>query len=104
MCKQPYEDWQKAKTLAFDAWREYHKHKDPPHRMLPTYYFWEKEEKRLLELKRKTEAISFEKYRILKSKCKEADTFILASKRNVDPNSYVEFNDYVQSLYKTRNP
>jgi hypothetical protein len=79
--------------------------------MHPTRYFWDKEKSRLLELIRKAEAIELEKYRIFKSKCKEADTFRLASDRNlnipmprINPNSYVEFNDYVQSIYETRNP
>jgi hypothetical protein len=63
------------------------------------------------ELKHKAEAIELEKYRIFKSKCKDADTFALASDRilnipmpQINPNSYVEFNDYVQSIYESRNP
>jgi hypothetical protein len=110
-CKQPYIDWHNARVQALNAWSDYDNHRDPPHWMLPTRYFWDKEDDRLIELKNKADAIEVEKYRIFKSKCKDADTFALASDRNLNisipvlnPNSYVEFNDYVQSIYQSRNP
>jgi len=110
-CKQPYIDWLKARIQATNAWSNYTNHRDRPRWMHPTRYLWDKEEVRLLELKDKAEAIERGKYRIFKSKCKEADTFTLATDRNlsipmprINPNSYIEFNDYVQSIYETRNP
>jgi hypothetical protein len=104
-CKQPYEDYKKALLPAVTAWREYDNHNsDPPHQMLPTYYLWKKKDARLLQLKNKTQAIADEKYKIFQSKCKNAHAFELALERMLYPNQYNEFNDYVQSIYKTRNP
>ena len=104
-CKQPYEDYKKALLPAVTAWREYDNHNnDPPHRMLPTYYLWKKKDARLLELKNKTQAIADEKYKIFQSKCKNAHAFELALNGMLYPNQYNEFNEYVQSIYKTRNP
>jgi hypothetical protein len=104
-CKKPYEDYKKALLPAVTAWREYDDHNiDPPHRMLPTYYLWKKKDAKLLQLKNKTQAISDEKYKIFQSKCKNAHAFELALNGMLYPNQYNEFNDYVQSIYKTRNP
>jgi hypothetical protein len=104
-CNQPYEDYKKALIAAVNAWSDYDDHNhDPPHQMLPTYYLWKKKDARLLQLKNKTQAIADEKYKIFQSKCKNAHAFELALEGMLDPNRYNEFNDYVQSIYKTRNP
>jgi len=37
-------------------------------------------------------------------KCKVAAPFTAQSRKNLNPNDYREFNEYIQSIYESQNP
>lgn len=103
-CKQEYKDLNSAISAFEEAHTNYHNHINPPHWMLPARYFWNKEDNRLNDILRNSATKVKEKWSKFKLKCKQAAPLTKQSRRKFNPNSYNEFNEFIQSKYEEENP